>query len=150
MTKLLVDNGADPNLPDHDGRTAVWWAQHNDRIDVLEFLFSRVDSFDTNSPDVVSAIAWAVKNGHVSTVKLLLDLGYPVDKKFEYDEEDAHTIILFTRDHTLLSWAARYGQRAVIELLLERRANLDVDGRADQTAAWWATKKGYHEVAALL
>ena len=149
MTKLLVNNGADPGLSDHDGRTAVWWAQQSDQIDVVEFLFSCGASLDANAPDVVSAISWAAKNGQVSTLKLLLDLGYPVDKKFEY-EEDAHTIILFTKDHTLLSWAARYGKTAVIKLLLERRANLDADGRADQTAAWWATQKGYDAVAALL
>ena len=63
--------------------------------------------------DKCTALCWAARNGHIETVKLLLDRGANIEAMIGDTEE------------TALSFAARSGHMQVVRLLLEKGANME-------------------------
>jgi ankyrin repeat protein len=84
-----------------------------------------------------TAAVYAAGNGHAAVLRLLLDHGVPVDKR--YDNE-----------LTALMWAAAYGRDAAVELLLERGADVEARDNRGKTAADMALESGHPETAARL
>ena len=76
--------------------------------------------------------------GELRKVELLLDHGAeinPIDEEFR---------------STPLGFAARWGQREVVTLLLERGANVNKAGAPWATPLDWATRRGHKEIVQLL
>jgi hypothetical protein len=75
---------------------------------------------------VAEALTYAARNDQLSTVALLLDLGAPVDGEPYYG--------------TALHWAAFFGKRNAVELLVQRGADVEKkDCRIGGTPAGWAS-----------
>ena len=75
------------------------------------------------------------QSGDIAKARLLLDHGADINA---LDEEYRSTP---------LGLAARWGQAAIVALLLERGADANKSGAAWSTPLAWATKKGYAGVA---
>jgi hypothetical protein len=78
------------------------------------------------------------QSGDVAKARLLLDNGAELDVT-----EDEYR-------STPLGLAARWGQRRLVELLLERGANPNAAGAAWSTPLAWARKKGHAEIECML
>ncbi|KAH8726741.1 hypothetical protein GQ44DRAFT_613477, partial [Phaeosphaeriaceae sp. PMI808] len=92
-----------------------------------------------NSKDGIQnmPLHYAVQNGHMEVVKLLLEHGAEVDSKG-------------SEGRTPLSWAAEEGYEAVVKLLLEHGAEVDSKDNNSRTPLSWAAKGGYEVVVKLL
>ena len=68
--KLLLDHGADPNLPDGNDDTALHWAAFKNRHQCVRALLQRgawVDAADYNSD---TPLSWAAMKGNLESVKV--------------------------------------------------------------------------------
>lgn len=115
--RLLLDQGADPNIRNESGATALMWA-----VDDLEKTRLLLDhgadvnarSGDARTPLLIAAGRFA--NGAV--VKLLLDKGADLSAKSPVTSGYA----------TVLSEAARTGDESLLRLLIERGADVKSAG----------------------
>jgi len=88
------------------------------------------------------ALALAAQHGHVEIVRLLLDAGEDPNR-YNPPGNHAHS--------TPLHQAACYGHEAVVRLLVERQARLDIkDALYNGTPFDWAQHAGQTEIAAYL
>ena len=75
---------------------------------------------------LAEALTFAARNNQLSTITLLLDLGAPIDGEPYYG--------------TALHWAAFFGKRNAVELLVRRGADVEKkDRRIGGTPAGWAS-----------
>jgi ankyrin repeat protein len=85
------------------------------------------------------ALALAAQHGHVDVVRILLDAGEDPNR-FNPEGNHAHS--------TPLHQAALAGHDAVVRLLVERGARLDIKDTIYQSdPAGWATHAGHREIA---
>jgi ankyrin repeat protein len=116
-------------------------------------------------------LSWAARNGHIHTVKLLLENGAAVDKNTDEDDESPSPLVYALKmghidtaklllengaevdskdGRMLLSWAIRRGHIDIVKLLLENGAeadSIDFDGR---TPLSWAARNGHIDIVKLL
>ncbi|CAG9982847.1 unnamed protein product [Clonostachys byssicola] len=73
VQRLLNDERVKPDIPDLQGRTALWWACHYRHVTVVQALLSSAEP-GINMQDVRgwAPLAVAVNTGRVETVRLLL------------------------------------------------------------------------------
>ncbi len=116
--KILLDKGADPNIRDEAGATALMWA-----VDDLEKTLLLLDhgadvngrSDDSRTPVLIAA----GRNGCNAVVKLLLDRGASLAVRSPVNVGYA----------TPLSEAARFGDEALLQMLIDRGADAKNAGK---------------------
>jgi ankyrin repeat protein len=101
--RLLLDRGADPNVRNDAGATALMWAV--DDLPITRLLLERGADPNVRSADGRTPLLLAVaRAGAVDVVKALLDRGA-------------------TLDNQVLTQAADSGDAAIVRLLIDRGAN---------------------------
>ncbi|HEX3837973.1 MAG TPA: ankyrin repeat domain-containing protein, partial [Steroidobacteraceae bacterium] len=134
----LIDSGADVNVKQGDGATALDWATY--RLDtrlVKDLLKHHADPNAMNSFGSAPLIE-AIKANNVELVEMLLDAG-------------AHADAPNADGQTALMLAARIGALPIAKLLLAHGA--DVNAREQwqgQTAVMWAAAQNYPQMTQLL
>lgn len=122
--RLLLDNGADPNIRNEAGASALMWAV--DDLEKTRLLLRRGADVNARSEDGRTALAIAASRyGSLAVVRLLLDSGAnPSVKSPSYKGP-----------LTPLSEAADVGGEAVVRLLIERGADVKSAGPSPLIAA---------------
>jgi len=129
-----------PDRPDKDGRTPLWWAVWSKYNGVVKLLLGR-EEVTPDRPDNYgrTPLSQAAENGSDGIVKLLLGRG---DVSPDRPDTDGQTPLL---------WAARTGRDGVVKLLLGREDvspdRPDTDGK---TPLWWAARDGRDGAVKLL
>jgi len=162
----LVREGADINIRDKEGTTALTRATMVGHTEIVKFLLNNTS---LDSKQKLTALMWAERRGHaeitqflkeagvniaeaslndqllyaaikggIGEVKLLLNKGVKVDAK---DTKDGSTALLL---------AAEKGHRQIIELLLDRGANVNAKTTHGLTALAIAENRGHPEIVRLL
>lgn len=122
MVELLLTHGADVNMTEVDGKSALWWAAYNG-MPLTKLLVDH--GADVNIVcDHGTALTAACKRGHRQVVEFLLERGARVDT-FE------------TLETTALIEALRSGHIEIAELLIAKGA--DVNRSSLHTSALRAT-----------
>lgn len=125
----LLDTGADPNLPQPDGATALHWATHNDDTELVGRLLEAGASVDAVNAYGVTPLSLACQNGNGTIVQQLLDSGADPNKPLLGGE-------------TPLMTAARTGKLAPVTELIRHKADVNATERRGQTALMWAAAEG--------
>ncbi|XP_067304688.1 inversin isoform X2 [Pseudorasbora parva] len=125
--------------PDLEGRTAFMWAAGKGSDDVIKIMLDLKKDLDINMTDKYggTALHAAALSGHVSTVRLLLELGAMVDP-------------LDVMKHTPLFRACEMGHRDVILTLIKGGARVDLVDIDGHSALHWAALGGNAEVCEVL
>lgn len=122
--KILLDKGADPNIRNEAGATALMWA-----VDDLEKTALLLDhGADVNARSDDSRTPLLIAAGHSgcnAVVKLLLDHGASLAVKSPVNVGYA----------TPLSEAARFGDEALLKMLIDRGADVKNAGKLALTNA---------------
>ena len=154
LIDLLCEHGADPGsairlaavLDEHDSVRAL--IRHGAKVDLpvaaaLGRTTEFADLLGTAGPDERHlALALASQFGHTGIVRTLLDAGEDPNR---YNPSGGHS------HGTPLHQAAGAGHEAVVRLLVERGARLDLkDVLWHATPADWAAHEGNHEIEAYL
>ncbi|KJV52088.1 ankyrin repeat-containing protein 16 [Orientia tsutsugamushi] len=94
--QLLLDNGANVNLMDNDGYTALHYASACGNIDVVELLLN--NNADINITGKNTVVHSAAKNGHKYMVQFWLDR-YPNMINLNLQDNDGNTALHLVAKH---------------------------------------------------
>ncbi len=122
--RLLLDNGADPNVRNEAGASALMWAV--DDLEKTRVLLQRGADANARSDDGRTALSiTATRFGSLAVVSILLDAGADPSVKSPS----------YKGPLTPLREAADVGDEAVVRLLIERGANVKSAGPLPLIAA---------------
>ena len=170
VVQLLLDKGAEPNLSDQNGNTALLYAAFRGHLDVVQLLLNR--GADVNMADYygTTPLHWAAEIGHKHVVKLLLDRGAEPNKENRNGEtpligaakgkKDIVQLLLDSGaepnipNHqtgmTPLHWAAWRGHKDVVQLLLKRGADPNIRTLYRETPLHYARSSGHMDIVDML
>ncbi|KAL4888349.1 ankyrin repeat-containing domain protein [Aspergillus ambiguus] len=135
IVRLLLDRGAKIDMVDRFCYTPLSWAAEKGHEAVIKLLLERGAAIDVVDKSGHTPLSWAAGTGHKAIVELLLERGATVDTKDVNNQtplsraagKGGATINVVDQfGQTPLSWAAEKGHEAVIKLLLERGAAVNV------------------------
>ena len=135
--RALVKQGADVNLPEGDGSTALHWAAYRDDLETTDLLIRA--GANVNAANALGATPlWiASENKNAAMVRALLAGG-------------ANPNAALVSGETVLMMAARSGNADIVEQLAAKGANLNARGTRGQTALMWAASQKHPEVTRVL
>ena len=136
--KMLLEAGADPNIPTDAHTTALSWAATQGSEESIQLLLQQT-GIDLDIPDKSgqTALLRAADAGHTKCIRLLLDKGANV--KHADDE-----------GRTALSLAALKGHKVVAKLLLKNDAEINAQDKKGNTALALAAEKNHDAVVRFL
>eukprot|EP00795_Rhopilema_esculentum_P014080 gene14080-5067_t len=177
---LLLRNGADVELQDHDGMNALHLAADNSLSDVaLKLVASFMVDVNSKDSQMNTALHYAAINGSVAICKTLLEYGATAYLCNHSKETALHlaaaennleiitallnidfsstpvTKIAFLNmkrndEKTALLLAFRMGHLEIAKLLIEHGADLQAEASGNKTALHFAAKSGNVEVVTFL
>ncbi len=131
--RALLQTGADVNVAQVDGTTALHWAAYNDDAETVALLVKAGANVNAVNNYGVPPLAQACINGNAAIVKLLLAAGADANATMKGGE-------------TVLMLAARSGNAEAVKELLARDASTKTRERLGQTALMWAAAEGHTDV----
>ena len=111
IIKLLLDNGANPNIKSNNGSNALFWATEAGHFEVVKLLINYIDLNHEHLG--MSALIYSIYEGYYEITKFLLDNGAIINV-------------------TALIWAATKGRLEITRLLLDRGAKPNFEVSAFQ------------------
>jgi ankyrin repeat protein len=162
MAELLIDHGADVNIPAEDGSTILFLAMEWGHNELASYLLSKgakhniftasglgdmaaVESLLEKDGSLCNAkdyekkmpLHWAAQRNQIGTASLLLAKGADINAKDEYQ-------------YTALHEAALYGFVGMVQMLVVKGADINAPYKFDRLPIDFAADKGNIEVIRLL
>eukprot|EP00731_Ephydatia_muelleri_P037519 Em0494g4a len=140
VVELLLAKGANFEHRNVSDYTPLSLAASGGYVNIIKLLLRAGADINsrTGSKLGISPLMLAAMNGHTSTVKLLLDMGSDISAQIE------------TNRNTALTLACFQGRHEVVNLLVERQANVEHRAKTGLTPLMEAASGGYHEVGKVL
>ncbi|KAM3071951.1 hypothetical protein ACMFMF_007348 [Clarireedia jacksonii] len=138
LLKLFERKILDVDTTDEHGQGPLSWAIIHGEDKAFELLLDHkkiAAEWNRN----VAIMWWAIENGHLRLLKLMLEKG--ANPELKYTQHD---------NRTVLSLVAEHGYDLVVSLLLEYGAQLDSSDRFDKSPLWWAVNANHATIARLL
>ena len=133
LVRTLLDGGADVNLPQVDGMTALHWAVYHDDVATARLLVTAGAAVAKANRYGVPPLSVAATNGNADAVTLLLEAGANANTTLRGGE-------------TVLMTASRTGSLGAVRALLAHGADPNAVERRNQTAVMWAAAEGHASV----
>ncbi len=144
--RVLLEAGADPDIRDAEGKTALFWAASQGFTPTVQLLLEAGANPDLPDLTGMNPLMAAAKNGFRRVVALLLENGAEVNAVEEsgrpFEREDSRM--------TALAYATRGGHTEIVRLLLEHGADSRLRNAAGETPLDIARKSGYADIVQLL
>ena len=139
--QFLLDGGADPNLANERGETALHWAVWRGRsAAIVQALVDRGAAVDAKRQDGRTAYALAVLGGQSDIAALLESHGASTEVPPLNAPGSERLLSDLTQSH----------RTAAVRALLAAGLPVDARGEAGGTALHWACWKGFADIAELL
>ncbi|EPS38466.1 hypothetical protein H072_7783 [Dactylellina haptotyla CBS 200.50] len=135
MANLLMQNKANTNIVDKDGRTPLSYASEHGLPDLLKILLEKND-VDINiraKSSSKTALMFAAESGDVECTRLLLEEKYLIIDQRDRDGNSA------------LHVAATNGRVELLDLLLAKGADIAAQNTLERTPLHAAAENGHHE-----
>lgn len=118
IVKLLLANGADKNKRDHIGAyRPIHWAVSNKQIKIAELLIEKKVNLNKTTDSGDSPLDLAALNGDLDMVKLLVENGANIEKKYLGDVDHSRS-----DRHMPLHKASKKGHLEVVKYLIDNKA----------------------------
>ena len=165
--RALIEDGADINLTQVDGMTALHWSVYHDDAGTARLLVQAGADVNVENRYGIPPLSLAATNGNADVIALLLDAGADANVSLRGGE----TVLMTAartgnlaavnallaggadpraregRDQTALMWAAAEGHTAIVEALLEAGADIRATLRSGFTPMFFAVRAGHINVA---
>ncbi|KAJ7392340.1 Ankyrin repeat and KH domain-containing protein 1 [Desmophyllum pertusum] len=140
VVELLIAKGANFEHRNVSDYTPLSLAASGGYVGIIKLLLSHGAEINsrTGSKLGISPLMLASMNGHTAAVKLLLDMGSDINAQIE------------TNRNTALTLACFQGRHEVVNLLVERKANIEHRAKTGLTPLMEAASGGYVEVGRIL
>ncbi len=135
--KELLKKGADVNVKDEDGRTALMKAANLGKLDVVKCLAELGADWEAKDECGKTALMTAANYGELEVVKYLVEGGADLEAKNGYGE-------------TALMKAVNWGTLDVVKCLVEGGADVNASDKYGNTALSWAVYNGHLEMVKYL
>ncbi len=158
MVKALLAGGADPESTLWNGVTPLMVAAQSGRADIVRALLDAGADVDVTEPRRgQNALMWAIAFGHPAVAQDLIQAGADVTARTTKLNEDFDPMYIeaYTErvpstpqgGYTALMFAARAGDAATVQLLLDRGADVNAESAADGSPLVIASSAGHEELA---
>ncbi|KAH0608757.1 uncharacterized protein H6S33_001891 [Morchella sextelata] len=168
--QLLLERGADINVPDLGGSTPLAVAARNGHEKAVRALLEKGAAVDCLDGNGLTPLSYAANWGHEKVVRALLEKGAAVDfldgagrTPLSYAAERGHEKVvrallekgaavdcLDGNGLTPLSYAAVWGNEKVVRALLEKGAAVDCLDGAGRTPLSYAAERGHENMVRTL
>ncbi len=138
IVEILLAHQADVNLQDKWGHTPLMMAALRGYSKIVEKLIAAGSEVDISDENGWTALIHSSERGYLESVKLLLDNGASMEARENWWKR------------TPLMVAAGSGQTKLVELLLDRGAQIDCQGKQRLTALLYAARENKEEIVHLL
>ncbi|MDA1371738.1 MAG: ankyrin repeat domain-containing protein [Proteobacteria bacterium] len=136
--RLVLASGADPDVSQSDGATALHWAVYQEDVDMLAALIQAGANVNITNRLGASPLYLAAKNGNAELIENLLRGGADPNLALPIGE-------------TPLMTAARSGTVEGVQQMLAAGADVNANEKTrGQTALMWAVAQGHVDVARAL
>lgn len=117
---LLLSHGANPEMDDYAGKTALIISAMKGHEAMVDILLKKGAHINNSDDENMTALAWACRNGHIQIVETLLNYGAAVEQKD-------------INQRTPLIWACLEGHWQIVDLLLNKGALINVEDKIGVT-----------------
>lgn len=140
VVELLLNRGANKEHRNVSDYTPLSLAASGGYVNIIKLLLAHAAEINsrTGSKLGISPLMLAAMNGHVAAVKTLLEMGSDINAQIE------------TNRNTALTLACFQGRHEVVQLLLEKKANVEHRAKTGLTPLMEAASGGYVEVGRVL
>ncbi|KAL2694939.1 hypothetical protein Neosp_001528 [[Neocosmospora] mangrovei] len=139
--ELLLQHGFNPNIPNPDGETALWWAINNGRTDMCRLLLEHGADPDLTPEGAVPPLIESVFVDSLDMMKLLVERKADIEKK-EMPGKGWQ--------RTPLHAAIDYGHLDQVEYLLKQGADPNVKDSDELWALFTAAENGRTDMVRML
>ncbi|KAJ5520161.1 hypothetical protein N7463_000614 [Penicillium fimorum] len=134
----LLQYGANPNMMDQHGMTALWWAMASDHFDIVELLLSSGAGTEAVGSDGSTALIWASTDKSLAILELLIKNGANINA------QDT------TGETALMRAVSREFSVPVLRLLLDNGADVHMKDHRGLTALDMAKEANFDDAIAIL
>jgi ankyrin repeat protein len=159
MVRRLLEAGANPNIALLLGETPLMVAARSGNANVVEQLLARGANVNARAARGQTALMWAVAQKHPAVVKALIARGADINARSDswsqieavspHGHPDYNRSIPYG-NNTPLMFAARAGDLASAQLLVEAGANVNDQDARGVSAVVLAAHSGFKELVAFL
>jgi ankyrin repeat protein/archaellum biogenesis ATPase FlaH len=135
MARQLIVHGADVKVVDYDAKSPLWVAARGGFPKVIQVLLEH--GADLSVADGGTPLIIATEEGHIETVRYILDQGVGMSK-----EEN--------NGWSPLNSAALGGHQAIVQLFIERGSDVSVEDKSGSNALWLASFGGHTDIVRFL
>ncbi len=150
VVEILLQHGADPDLRDRDGRTALSWAASEGRLACVRKLLDYDADPNIGDEDNVTPLMLAARSGYPRIVEALVSHGADVNAVDGVSDEERFRPVEQRRGNTALILAARGGHEAIVRYLLSHGALTGLQTASGERALDVARRFGHQAVVKLL
>ncbi|RYP04866.1 hypothetical protein DL764_004189 [Monosporascus ibericus] len=164
VVKLLLEKGADIESKDDEHRTPLSWAAISGHEAVVRMLLGKGVDVESKDNEGRTPLSLAAEYGREAVVKLLLEQGADIKSKDNEDRTPLSWTVIsgyetvsevlradisleYNRSLMLRPLAAAKSQAAVIQLLLDRGADVNSKDKDGQTPLSWALQSGRNAIS---
>ncbi|OQE24096.1 hypothetical protein PENFLA_c010G07238 [Penicillium flavigenum] len=137
-TASLLQYGANANMTDQHGMTALWWAMASDHFDIVELLLSSGAGTESVGSDGLTPLLWAATKRSLAILELLIKHGADINA------QDT------TGKTALMRTVSSERSLPVLQVLLDKGADVHMEDRKGCTVLDMAKEANYHEAIAIL
>ncbi|KAF4967444.1 hypothetical protein FSARC_5017 [Fusarium sarcochroum] len=141
IAESLLRHGADPDVPDDTGETALWWAINLRRMDLVKLLLDYNADPNFMAAQLPTPLILAVMGKNLDIIKLLVEKGADIEKK---------EIPGNGQERTPIHVALYLDQPDIVQFFLDKGAKVDVLDSYGWNALSSVTHWGFTDLVRML